>query len=440
MSACVLFADDDAGIRLVVSTYLSRAGYEVRATDNPETLMKWVGAGIGDVVLTDVHMDGTEIFDFIPKIKAERPDMPILIISANTQMGTAMKSGRSGVFDYIPKPFDLEKLAGTVKRAVESKKAKSVRQHAKGVAGKSGQASAPILGRSAAMQPVFRAIADYADSDLPLFVHGPAGSGKSLVARCVHEASTRASAPCILFRDGRKPHDMDELRGVTLLVDRLPELSGQAQTRLLELMEENVERPAPERFRLIVMSAVPLVALRETDTIRPDLFSWLTGAHISLPSLKDRGKDVLDLADHFMAECASDKRPRLHKSAQDRLLAYDWPGNVRELKNLIHALSVRFEGSAISADMIGTFLVSTEAGVQISDPFSDIRVACRKVLLGEWQDGNDENSAYEQALSWIEKPLLEEALRLCGGNNSRAAKMLGIHRNTLRTRLKKLFG
>ncbi len=434
MKPCVLFADDDAGIRLVVGTSLSRAGYEVRATDNPDTLMKWVEAGIGDVVLTDVHMAGTEIFDYIPAIQQARPDLPILVISANTRMVTALKSGRSKVFEYIPKPFDLEKLEVAVKRAVSNSRKIGHPANISNLA-----TDGPVLlGRSAAMQPVFRAIADYADADISLFIDGEAGSGKSLVAQCVHMAGKGDKKPFIPFSEVAKTEDPN-LSGSSLFVDRLAELAPQFQTGLLELLEANEQLPKAERFRLIVMSNTPLEDLRESGTVRRDLLSYLTGAQITIPPLRERARDILDLAEHFMRVNVPNISPRLHKAAQAKLLAHDWPGNVRELQNLMQVISLRYADSAITSDMIGSLLVKRDSGRDISDPFADLPAACRSVLLDE-TGGGTEGTAYEQALAWVEKPLLQEALRLCGGNNSKAAEMLGIHRNTLRTRLKKMFG
>ena len=159
----ILLADDDAGIRFVLSKYLTRAGYGVKATDNPQTLLKWAKAGEGDLILTDVHMGAEEIFKFVPELKTVRPDLPIIVISANTRMVTALKSRQAGVFEYIPKPFDLPGLQKTIERALDNQ---AVPQIAK------TPAPDQMIGKSKVMQPVFRAISDYASGNIPVFIWG----------------------------------------------------------------------------------------------------------------------------------------------------------------------------------------------------------------------------------------------------------------------------
>ncbi|MCF6274446.1 MAG: response regulator [Robiginitomaculum sp.] len=426
----ILVADDDASIRFVLSKYLTRAGYGVKATDNPQTLLKWAKAGEGDVILTDVHMGADEIFSFIPELKTVRPDLPIIIISANTRMVTALKSRQSGVFEYIPKPFDLPELEGTVKRALDTQ-AIPERQISK----KPDQ----MIGRSKVMQPVFRAISDYASGLVPVFIWGDAGTGKNLAAQCVHDAGERSTQSFVLFSSLDNNKDLFEAVGAgDLLVDRVHELDAKQQAQLLEALEHNESRGDNDKFRVIVTAEESLEQIQQNQVLRSDLSSHLMGGRIYLPPLRERSGDIVDLASHFINSVRPGARGNIDKPAQARLKAHTWPGNVRELRNLMHVIALQFSDRDITDNIVERILAPQKTIESRDNTFEDIKLACTE-LLGAAHAGadNSENSPFEQALEWVEKPLIAEALRLTGGNNSKAADLLGIHRNTLRTKLRK---
>ncbi|MBL4853163.1 MAG: sigma-54-dependent Fis family transcriptional regulator [Robiginitomaculum sp.] len=433
----ILLADDDAGIRFVLSKYLTRAGYGVKATDNPQTLLKWAKAGEGDLILTDVHMGAEEIFKFVPELKTVRPDLPIIVISANTRMVTALKSRQAGVFEYIPKPFDLPGLQKTIERALDNQ---AVPQIAK------TPAPDQMIGKSKVMQPVFRAISDYASGNIPVFIWGDVGAGKSLTAQCVHDAGARSDFNFLRFDgDMHKSEILDKVKKGDLFVDRLHELSNEGQAVLLTVLEQNELRSIGEKFRVIVTSDEAFKTLQTHNdmrgNIRADLLSHLMGGQIYVPPLCERAEDIAELALYFFEQVRPTGQKTIHKAGLARLKAHKWPGNVRELRSLMQVLALQFSDQSIGAEIVDQMLRTGEPTKAQEAHIINIEAACTELLrqayLGEGDTIKPETSPYEQALEWLEKPMFAEALRLTGGNNSKAADLLGIHRNTLRTKLRK---
>ena len=430
MKSNILLADDDASIRFVLSKYLTRAGYGVKATDNPQTLLKWVEAGEGDVILTDVHMGTDEIFSYIPQLKSLRPELPIVIISANTRMITALKSKQSGVFEYIPKPFDLPDLEKTIVRALDTQTKLPTQAQNK---------PDQMIGRSKAMQPVFRAISDYASGNVPVFIWGDAGTGKNLAAQCVHDAGTRRAFDFITF-DVTEDRQIfiNKVGNSDVFVDRLHELSSEQQAYLLDILEHNENRALGDKFRIISTSEMSLEDIQQEQLVRADLLSHLMGGRIYLPSLSERSDDLADLAIHFLGAVRLGRGGNIEAPALARLKSHSWPGNVRELRNLMHVIALQYSDTDITDDIVNRMLSRQTPGDVEDNPLDDVKLACVDLLRNALTvDGRSGTSPYEQALEWIEQPLIAEALRLTGGNNSKAADLLGIHRNTLRTKLRK---
>ena len=420
----VLLADDDASIRFVLSKSLVKAGFTVQATDNPQTLMKWVGKGDGDIVLTDVHMDTDDIFSFIPDIKRLRPKLPIIIMSANTSVMTALKSSRSDVFEYIPKPFDLNELADTLKRALGAQKP---------VRAAAPAAPEPMIGKSAAMQPVFKAISDYMSGDIPVYISGDVGTGKNHAAKLLHDAGRRSASPFIAFSDNGSEELLGGIvGGGDLFVDRVDELSPERQALLLRLLEKNETALTGQKFRLITIVGESAKKLQESQKVRPDLYYHLIGGEITLPPLTNRPEDIEDLSLHFLNAGKRAKHKSLDTAALTALQTHHWPGNVRELKTLMERATLQFPDLIVSADMLKTLMVRENRDAQ---NFDDLRMASRALLH---RAESLEQTPYVEALAWVEKPLIEEALRITGGNNLKAAELLGIHRNTLRVKIKTL--
>lgn len=464
MSYSVLLADDDASIRFVLSKSLTKAGFKVRATDNAHTLMKWVKNGLGDVVLSDVHMGREDIFTFIPELSKLRPELPIIIMSANTSVATALKSGNAGVFEYIPKPFDLEILRQTITRALEHKQTdkKNIRP-TKLLEPSLLNSAMPMIGKSIAMQPVFRALSDYMSGDIPVIVYGAVGTGKNHAAKLLHEAGKRAQKPFVDFVDltsvsdghggGVVDHILQKVEDGDLFVDRIQELSSTQQALLLRILEKNEERPPAQGFRVISTANISPEALQTEGKVRVDLFYQLFGGELALPPLSQRRGDVGELA-HYFLNLHTKKKPRsFNKNAISKLDNYHWPGNVRELKRVMNMISLKYSDQILTPKVLDDVLKPSQADTpeQFGVPldFEGLRTASRALLHNGPRDTDtkggdgetmgamsDKMTPYVEALSWVEKPLIEEALRITAGNNLRAAELLGIHRNTLRTKIK----
>lgn len=437
MSAQVLLADDDDSIRLVLSKALTRAGYNVRATDNPQTLLKWASSGEGDIILSDVLMHGEEVFTHLPELRRERPNVPIIIISANNTVSTALKTGAHDVFEYVPKPFDLEDVTNAVNRASAS--LTTNRRSAK-----TRRETPPMIGRSPAMQPVYRAVSRFASGNLPVLIQGDVGTGKDLVARLIHQGGTRKDRPFIRETNfDNISLVLQKVNGGDLYIDEISSLTAKQQDGLLQLMIESENIPMAERPRVISATRKDIRELAEKELFRDDLLYRLNVAEIRIPPLNDRDKDIYELAETFLAhaDVTAGQSRRFSAEALDMLYRHRWRGNVRELENLVRRLAVLYSDDVITADMVrAEFTKDIRPQPRKEDEAKMetlIREAAQRLLHQGGSDDSDD-SYFQQALNWIELPLIEEAMRMTGGNRAKAAEILGIHRNTLRTKLKSL--
>lgn len=430
----ILLADDDASVRLVLSKALTRAGHTVKATDNAETLLKWSGLGQGDIILTDVMMGGTEIFNYLPLISENRPGMPIIVISANNTVNTALKAGKHKVFEYIPKPFDLLEVTQAILRAglsVNPRKRKINDELSK----------LPMIGRSAAMQPVYRAISRFAAGNLPVLIQGEVGTGKDLVAKLLHEGGVRRKLPFLRETDFVNISlTLQKVNGGDIYIDEIAELSPKQQEKLLALLTASELNPPNSRPRLLSSTRKDLRKLASEGKFRDDLLYRINVAEIKIPPLSERDRDIYELSANFLSRASTNKSRRFDNEALDVLHRHNWSGNVRELENLVNRLSVLYSDDLITAEMV---LQEFTKDIENSDKVEQdqqlktlLETSCRRLLSIEPDKVN--GSSYNIALSWVEKPLIIEALRLTGGNRAKAADYLGIHRNTLRSRLKAL--
>lgn len=430
----VLLADDDDSVRLVLSKALSRAGHSVKATDNADTLLKWAEAGQGDIVLTDVMMGGREVFERLPDLAAARPKMPVIIISANNTVNTALKSGRHKVFEYVPKPFDLDDVTQAVARAGQS-----VNPRRNKVSAELGKL--PMIGRSPAMQPVYRAVSRFASGDLPVLIQGAVGTGKDLVARLIHDGGMRKDRPFLRTTDFENTSlTLQKVNGGDIYIDEIAELSMQQQERLLAVMTESERIHAADRPRVLSATRKDLRRLSDEGKFRDDLLFRINVAEIRIPPLSERDRDIYELAESFLSNTSSSNSRRFETEALDILHRHNWAGNVRELENLVRRLAVLYSDDVITADMV---LQEFSKDILSGKPHKDdakletqIELACRQLLNSDEAEGTDTH--YQTALGWIERPLIVEALRITGGNRAKAADKMGIHRNTLRTRMKDL--
>jgi len=430
----VLLAEDDDSIRLVLSKALSRAGHSVKATDNPETLKKWALNGTGDIILTDVMMGGKEVFESLPELMDVRPEIPVIVISGNNTVNTAIKTGQHKVFEYIPKPFDLSDVVQAVSRAGQSVNPRRAR-----ISAELGKLS--MIGRSNIMQPIYRAISRFASGNLPVLITGAVGTGKDVVAKLLHDGGPRKDRPFLRLSDFTNLSlTLQKVNGGDIYIDEIASLSSAQQDALLALMTESEQIPAERRPRILSATRKDLRELAEEGHFRDDLLFRINVAEIRLPELSTRDDDVVELAEYFLAKETGTGTRRFQSEALDLLQRNKWAGNVRELENLIKRLVLLYSDDVITADMVSEELskdIPAERKqadeTQLANLLSD---ACRQVLGNA--DGSDPETPHQTALTWVERPLIEEALRLTGGNKAKAADILGIHRNTLRTKLKAL--
>ncbi len=430
----ILLAEDDDSIRLVLSKALSRAGHSVKATDNAQTLHKWAISGVGDIILTDVMMGGREVFDDLPEIMDARPEMPVIVISANNTVNTALKSGSHKVFEYIPKPFDLADVTEAVSRAGQS-----VNPRRNRISAELGKL--PMIGRSAAMQPIYRAVSRFAAGDLPVLISGAVGTGKDVVAQLLHDGGTRKEKPFLRTTDfSNLSLTLQKVNGGDIYIDEVAELSSQQQDALLAFMTECELIEASNRPRVLSATRKDLRKLSEEGQFRDDLFYRINVAEIRLPLLSAREDDVIELAEYFLTQEAGGVTRRFQSEALELLKRHQWVGNVRELENLVRRLAVLYSDDLITATMLSEELSkdvanNREAGAEY-ELTKMLASVCRTLLANVKADDTD--TPHQIALSWVERPLIEEALRITGGNKAKAADIMGIHRNTLRTKIKSL--
>jgi two-component system nitrogen regulation response regulator GlnG len=466
----ILVADDDAAIRTVLNQALSRAGYEVRSTGNAATLWRWVSQGDGDLVLTDVVMPDENAFDLLPRIKKLRPDLPVIVMSAQNTFMTAIRASERGAYEYLPKPFDLKELIGIVGRALSEPKERPR------VAPKTEDfESMPLVGRSPAMQEIYRMLARLMQTDLTVMIVGESGTGKELVARALHEYGKRRSGPFVAINmaaiprdlieselfghekgaftgaNARNPGRFEQAEGGTLFLDEIGDMPMEAQTRLLRVLQQGEyttvggRTPIKADVRIIAATNKDLRVLIQQGLFREDLFFRLNVVPLRLPPLRERVEDIPDLIRHFLAQAEREGLPpkQLDQAALDRLRRYRWPGNVRELENLARRLSALYPQEMINAAVIDTELNQppvTAAGEEVST--EDNLAASVERYLVRYFAGFDNAlpppGLYHRILREVEYPLLSAALAATRGNQIRAADLLGVNRNTLRKKIRDL--
>lgn len=358
MNARILLADDDASLRYVLSQALSKEGYDVRATGNVATLLKWVREGDGDLVLSDVYMGDECVFDALPAMRSARPDLPLVVMSGQSTVSTALSASGAGAYDYIPKPFDLDDLIAALRRALQGEPGAKARALA-GQAAK--EERLPLIGRSPAMQEVYRIMARVAGGDLTILVEGETGAGKERVARAIHDHSRRAHGPFIVAKlAGATPAqitqafsnadgELAQARHGTLYLKGLDQLTSEGQARLAALLPTDDVR---ERPRFIAASQRPLGALVRQGEFRGDLYYRLNLVAIRMPPLRERLEDVDDLARALLVRAKRDGLPEksLDSGAVEQLKRHDFPGNVRELENLLRRMAALTPAKIIAAN------------------------------------------------------------------------------------------
>jgi len=470
MTATILIADDDRSIRTVLGQALTRSGYQVRTTGTAATLWRWVEDGEGDLVITDVVMPDENGLDLVPRIRRVRPDLRVVVMSAQSTLTTAVKATQRGAFDYLPKPFDLNELLAVVGRALAAPPA------AETVEGEaSEEEKLPLVGRSPAMQEIYRTVARVTATDLTVMITGESGTGKELVARALHDYGTRRAGPFIAINMAAIPRELieselfghergaftgatsrtqgrfEQANGGTLFLDEIGDMPPEAQTRLLRVLQEgeftSVGGRAPVRVNVRIVAAThrDLRALIRQGLFREDLFYRLNVVPIRLPPLRERAEDIPALARHFLAANRQKGLPAktLTEGAIERLKAYRWPGNVRELENLMRRLAALYPQETIGEEVIAAELAETasaEPVAPIGEPETLAQAVERhlRAYFAGHKDGLPSPGVHERIIQEVERPLIQLTLAATRGNQIRAARVLGLNRNTLRKKIREL--
>ena len=474
-SGQILLADDDAAIRTVLNQALSRAGYEVRSTSNAATLWRWVAQGDGDLIITDVVMPDENAFDLLPRIKKLRPELPIIVMSAQNTFMTAIKASERGAYEYLPKPFDLKELVAVVGRALSRPRAPSV------AAQNPDGEDIPLVGRSAAMQEIYRALARLMPTDLTVMITGESGTGKELVARALHDYGKRRQGPFVAVNMAAIPRDLieselfghekgaftgatarsagrfEQAEGGTLFLDEIGDMPMEAQTRLLRVLQQGEYTtvggrvPIKSNVRIVAATNKDLRISIQQGLFREDLFFRLNVVPLRLPPLRERVEDIPDLMRHFFALVEKEGLPRkqIDVEAMDRLKRYRWPGNVRELENLVRRLAALYPQETITGAIIDAELdprpvlapsaLTTKQAVSAeSEGLSDAVERHLAEYFSGYKDALPPPGLYHRILREIEGPLIGAALAATRGNQIRAAELLGVNRNTLRKKVRDL--
>ncbi len=465
----VLIADDDRAIRTVLSQALTRSGFRTRSTGTASTLYRWVEEGEGDAVVTDVMMPDGDALDMLPSMKRRRPDLPVIVMSAQNTVMTAIRAADAGAYEYLPKPFDLKELVSHLRKALA------------GVQGAGGDVAAearedvqPLIGRSTAMQDVYRAMARLMNTDLTVMITGASGTGKELVARALHDYGKRKAGPFVAVNMAAIPRDLIEselfghekgaftgatarstgkfgqAQGGTLFLDEIGDMPPEAQTRLLRVLQEGeytaVGATGVKKtdIRIIAATHQDLRAHIREGIFREDLFYRLNVAPIRLPPLRERLDDVPDLVRGFLRQAVAEGLPRktMSRDAMDALRAYDWPGNVRELQNLMKRVAALcpddiVDLSTIEAEL-ATHVADTGAAAAVPDNLSGIVEEHLKRYFAMHGDAIPPAGLYQRILREVEFPLITLSLAATRGNQLRAADLLGLNRNTLRKKIREL--
>lgn len=469
-NASILIADDDQAIRTVLTQALTRIGMDVRSTGNAATLWQWVERGEGDLVITDVVMPDENGLDLLTRIRKVRPDLRVIVMSAQNTLLTAVKASERGAFEYLPKPFDLAELVQVVRKALMARSEGRVPAQAE-----VSEEELPLIGRSSAMQEIYRVLARLMATDLTVMIAGESGTGKELVARALHDYGKRRNGPFVAVNMAAIPRELieselfghekgaftgatarssgrfEQARSGTLFLDEIGDMPIEAQTRLLRVLQEGEYTTVGGRsaiqvdVRIVAATHRDLRQLIRQGMFREDLFYRLNVVPIRLPPLRERKEDIPDLVRHFLALAQREGLPEksIDAAAMQRLTAYNWPGNIRELENLVKRLVALYSEEVIGSAAIDEELLDSPAGADEEDSdksenLSDAVERHLRTYFAAHGDNLPPTGLHDRVLREIERPLIMLSLDATKGNQLKAASMLGLNRNTLRKKIRDL--
>ncbi|MDQ0738075.1 nitrogen regulation protein NR(I) [Pseudomonas sp. W4I3] len=460
-SETVWIVDDDRSIRWVLEKALQQEGMTTQSFDSADGVMSRLARQQPDVIISDIRMPGASGLDLLARIREQHPRLPVIIMTAHSDLDSAVASYQGGAFEYLPKPFDVDEAVALVKRA---------NQHAQE---QQNQEAPPaltrtpeIIGEAPAMQEVFRAIGRLSHSNITVLINGESGTGKELVAHALHRHSPRAASPFIALNMAAIPKDLmeselfghekgaftgaanlrrgrfEQADGGTLFLDEIGDMPADTQTRLLRVLADGEfyrvggHTPVKVDVRIIAATHQNLETLVHAGKFREDLFHRLNVIRIHIPRMSDRREDIPTLARHFLSRAALELavEPKLLKSETEEYLKnLPWPGNVRQLENTCRWITVMASGREVHISDLPPELLSLP---QDSAPVTNWEQALR-----QWADqalARGQSNLLDSAVPAFERIMIETALKHTAGRRRDAAVLLGWGRNTLTRKIKEL--
>ena len=461
----VWVADDEKSIRWVLDKALSKEGISVTCFESAEALLTEIDSGQPDVVVSDIRMGGMDGLALLSRLREQHPDVPVIVMTAHSDLDSAVASIQGGAFEYIPKPFEVGEAVSIVKRAlIEHTRATS------DPAAPSQQQPAEIIGKAPAMQEVFRAIGRLSKSNVTVLINGQSGTGKELVANALHRHSMRKDGPFVALNMAAIPQDLieselfghekgaftganqarvgrfEQARGGTLFLDEIGDMPAEAQTRLLRVLSDGKyyrvggHEPLEADVRIIAATHQNLETLVSDNRFREDLFHRLNVIRIHLPNLYDRSEDIPMLLEHFLAEAARELGEEMKVIPEDTmnfLVSLPWQGNVRQLENFSRWITVMATGREVLLDDLPLELRSNSEQPEQSDQLWDRQ-------LRKWAQAKLKSRTFSgdgllaEAQPLFERIMIEAALDETAGRKRDASLLLGWGRNTLTRKMQEL--
>ncbi|HKJ19781.1 MAG TPA: nitrogen regulation protein NR(I) [Woeseiaceae bacterium] len=456
----VWIVDDDQSVRWVLEKALKQADMETRSFERAEHLLDAIGEGDPDVLITDVRMPGMSGLALLERLRSSRPDLPIIVITAHSDLENAVAAYKGGAFEYLPKPFDIDEAVDLVRKAARRNGADAAEID------QPPDAMASMIGQAPAMQEVFRSIGRLAESSMTVLITGESGTGKELVARALHEHSPRAHKQFVALNtsaiaaelleselfghekgaftgaDARRVGRFEQANGGTLFLDEIGDMSPALQTRLLRVLAESEfyrvggQTAIRVDVRVIAATNQDLARAVKESRFREDLYHRLNVIRINTPPLRQRREDIPLLLKHYLAEAGDElgsPAKSIDADALETLQAFNWPGNVRQLVNATRRLTVTAPGNVITAEDIPGELGGAETAAHAAKEWTRVLAT-----WAERQLHKGDKPLLDQALPEFEKTLIELALARTNGHRQDAAKLLGWGRNTLTRKMKAL--
>ncbi len=461
MPAKIWVIDDDRSIRWVLERALKQANMDVRSFENADDAIHALERNQPDAVITDIRMPGTSGLELLAKIAERSPQLPVIIMTAHSDLDSAVSAYQGGAFEYLPKPFDVDEAVELARRAVAHR-----RDQQQGPESEQTRVVPEIIGAAPSMQEVFRAIGRLSRSNITVLINGESGTGKELVAHALHRHSPRAARPFIAINTAAIPRDLleselfghergaftgaqsqrqgrfEQADGGTLFLDEIGDMPAELQTRLLRVLADGEfyrvggHSPVKVDVRIIAATHQDLEKRVKEGLFREDLFHRLNVIRIHIPPLRERREDIALLMDHFLKQAAAElgvESKRVDKEVEEYLSTLDWPGNVRQLENICRWLTVMSPGQEIHLEDLPPELKARQEVVSTDEDWVS--------PLRRWADQRlnrgDEN-LLDQAVPEFERVMIDSALRKTGGHRQEAARLLGWGRNTLTRKIKEL--